>query len=76
MEAKTVPHEVIPCDQLPAGQYRDLPEPPKWRKMIGPSILLLGLSLGSGEFVLWPYISDMSQTDRCETHAQVANPKW
>jgi hypothetical protein len=57
MEAKLVPHEVIPCDQLPAGQYRDLPEPPKWRKMVGPSILLLGLSLGSGEFVLWPYIT-------------------
>ena len=43
MEAKSVPHEVIPCDQLPAGQYRDLPEPPNWRKLVGPSILLLGL---------------------------------
>ena len=57
METKPVPHEVIPCDELPAGQYRDLPEPPNWRKMVGPSILLLGLSLGSGEFVLWPYIT-------------------
>ena len=57
MAAKPVPHEVIPCDQLPAGQYRDLPEPPNWRKLVGPSILLLGLSLGSGEFVLWPYIT-------------------
>ncbi len=25
--------------------------------MIGPSIMLAGLSLGSGEFVLWPYIT-------------------
>ena len=57
MEARPVPHEVIPCDRLPAGQYRDLPEPPHWRKLVGPSILLLGLSLGSGEFVLWPYIT-------------------
>ena len=57
MTTKPVPHEVIPCDRLPAGQYRDLPEPPHWRKLIGPSILLLGLSLGSGEFVLWPYIT-------------------
>ena len=57
MTTKPVPHEVIPCDRLPAGQYRDLPEPPHWRKLVGPSILLLGLSLGSGEFVLWPYIT-------------------
>jgi hypothetical protein len=58
MENRPVPHQVIPCDQLPAGQYRDLPEPPpSWRKLIGPSILLLGLSIGSGEFVLWPYIT-------------------
>ena len=57
MTTKPVPHEAIPCDRLPAGQYRDLPEPPHWRKLVGPSILLLGLSLGSGEFVLWPYIT-------------------
>ena len=56
MTTNPVPHEIIPCDRLPAGQYRDLPEPPHWRKLVGPSILLLGLSLGSGEFVLWPYL--------------------
>ncbi len=58
MSDKSVPHEVIPCDKLPAGRYRDLPDPPaSWTKLIGPSILLLGLSIGSGEFVLWPYIT-------------------
>ncbi len=58
MSDKRVPHEVIPCDKLPAGRYRDLPEPPaSWTKLVGPSILLLGLSIGSGEFVLWPYIT-------------------
>ena len=56
-EIQKVPHEVIPCDVLPAASYRDLPEAPPWRKLIGPSILLLGLSIGSGEFVLWPYIT-------------------
>jgi hypothetical protein len=54
---RLVPHHVIPCDQLPAARYRDLPEAPSWRKIFGPSVLLLGLSLGSGEFVLWPYIT-------------------
>jgi len=54
---RPVPHEVIPCDQLPTARYRDLPEAPPWKKLLGPSVLLLGLSLGSGEFVLWPYIT-------------------
>ncbi len=57
MEDRPVPHEVIPSDNLPAARYRDLPEAPHWKALVGPSILLLGLSLGSGEFVLWPYIT-------------------
>ena len=35
---------------------RDLPKAVPLRRMIGPSILLAGLSLGSGEFVIWPHI--------------------
>lgn len=54
---RSVPHEVIPSDQLPPARYRDMPEAPPWKKLLGPSVLLLGLSLGSGEFVLWPYIT-------------------
>ena len=57
MAAENVPHEVIPSDNLPAAQYRDLPAAPSWKSLVGPSVLLLGLSLGSGEFVLWPYIT-------------------
>ncbi len=34
-----------------------LPSPPKLSKMIGPSLVLLGLGLGSGEILLWPYLS-------------------
>lgn len=36
---------------------RKLPEPPKFLSMIGPSFILLGLALGSGELILWPYLS-------------------
>ena len=57
MPGGAVPHEVIPSSNLPPVSYRDLPEAPPWKRMIGPSLLLLGLSIGSGEFVLWPYIS-------------------
>jgi len=52
-----VPDSVIPRGSLPPLEYRDLPEPIPLRRMIGPSLILAGLALGSGEFVLWPYIT-------------------
>lgn len=33
-----------------------LPEPITLRQSIGPSFILLGLALGSGELLLWPYL--------------------
>ncbi|MDP7477439.1 MAG: Nramp family divalent metal transporter, partial [Candidatus Peribacteraceae bacterium] len=36
---------------------KDLPEAPPLRKLIGPSFIILGLGLGSGEVVLWPYMA-------------------
>lgn len=41
---------------LPLGQ-KDLPEPPPLKKLLGPSFILLGLGLGSGEIILWPYLA-------------------
>ena len=35
----------------------DMPPSPKFRKLIGPSFILLGLGLGSGEVILWPYLT-------------------
>ncbi len=34
-----------------------LPQPPTLRKTLGPSFILLGLSMGSGELLLWPYLA-------------------
>lgn len=34
----------------------DLPNAPRLGKAIGPSIVLLGLGLGTGELILWPYL--------------------
>ncbi len=34
-----------------------LPQPPSLLKTIGPSFILLGLALGSGELLLWPYLT-------------------
>lgn len=36
---------------------RKLPKAPKLRTLIGPSFILLGLGLGSGEIILWPYLA-------------------
>ena len=52
-----VPESVIPSGALPAMKYRDLPEPVSMWRMLGPSIILAGLALGSGEFIFWPYIT-------------------
>ena len=36
---------------------RDLPDPAPLRKLIGPSVILVGVGVASGEFVLFPYIA-------------------
>jgi hypothetical protein len=36
---------------------KDLPKPLSLKKLLGPSFILLGLGLGSGELILWPYLS-------------------
>src|SRR5690242_16239689 len=38
-------------------EYRDMPEPLPLRKILGPSVILAGVGVGSGEYILWPYIS-------------------
>jgi hypothetical protein len=47
----------IPDRHLPAVTYTDLPEPLPVKKVIGPSVLLLAGAIGSGEYLLWPYIT-------------------
>jgi hypothetical protein len=53
--------DVIPPGSLPPLRRKDLPPPVPLRSMVGPSIILAGLALGSGEYVLWPYITFRSQ---------------
>jgi hypothetical protein len=38
-------------------KVREMPPAPRFRELIGPSFILLGLGLGSGELVLWPYLA-------------------
>jgi hypothetical protein len=47
----------IPSKILPGVPYADLPEPTTFAKIVGPSVILLATSIGSGEYVLWPFIT-------------------
>ncbi len=47
----------IPSENLPPVEYWDLPEPKKLRQIVGTSVIILATAIGSGEFVLWPYIT-------------------
>jgi hypothetical protein len=47
----------IPSGNLPPLEYRDLPEPKKLGQIVGASVIILATAIGSGEFVLWPYIT-------------------
>lgn len=44
----------MPLDKL---SVKEFPEAPPLRKILGPSFIILGLGLGSGEVILWPYLA-------------------
>lgn len=47
----------LPSKYLPPVTYQDLPEPVPLRRIVGASVIILATALGSGEYVLWPYIT-------------------
>jgi len=47
----------LPSKYLPPVTYQDLPEPVPLRRVVGASVIILATALGSGEYVLWPYIT-------------------
>jgi hypothetical protein len=47
----------LPTKYLPGVEYRDLPEPQPLRRYLGASVILLATALGSGELLIWPYIT-------------------
>ncbi|QQG41754.1 MAG: Nramp family divalent metal transporter [Candidatus Woesebacteria bacterium] len=42
---------------LSEHEINEMPEAPAFKKLLGPSFILLGLGLGSGELILWPYLT-------------------
>jgi hypothetical protein len=47
----------VPNGNLPPMPYRDMPEPLPLGKILGPSVILAGMGVGSGEYILWPYMA-------------------
>ena len=52
MTRRTINENII----SPLGA-KELPLAPPLKRLLGPSFILLGLGLGSGEIVLWPYMA-------------------
>ena len=42
------------------AEERQLPEPAPLRKLLGPSIILVGVGVASGEYILYPYIASQA----------------
>ncbi len=49
----------LPSKYLPQVEYRDLPEPQAMRKYAGASVIITATALGSGELILWPYLTTL-----------------
>jgi Mn2+/Fe2+ NRAMP family transporter len=47
----------VPSKVLPPVPYEDLPEAPPLRRVLGPGIILVATALGSGEYVIWPFVT-------------------
>ena len=43
-----------------ASEERELPEAPPLRRLIGPSVILVGVGIASGEYILFPYIASQA----------------
>jgi Mn2+/Fe2+ NRAMP family transporter len=47
----------VPSRVLPAIGSQDLPEPVPVGKLFGASVIILATAMGSGELIIWPYIT-------------------
>jgi len=58
MDSKPAQNQTtLPSKYLPPVDFRDLPEPVSLRKVSGASVIILATAIGSGEVILWPYIT-------------------
>jgi hypothetical protein len=57
-QAKTSEYfDAVGNGNLPPMPYRDMPEPLRLTQVLGPSVILAGLGVGSGEYIIWPFMT-------------------
>jgi hypothetical protein len=44
----------------PGTEQRELPDAPPLRRLIGPSVILIGVGIASGEYILYPFIASQA----------------
>ena len=47
----------VPEATIGPVEERELPQPPPLRRIVGPSVILVGVGIASGEYILFPYIA-------------------
>ncbi len=47
----------VPEATIGPVEERELPKAPKLRRIVGPSVILVGVGIASGEYILFPYIA-------------------
>lgn len=57
VSGSTATATALPTKYLPEAPPRDLPEPRRLRNYMGASVIITATALGSGELILWPYIT-------------------
>ena len=50
-------YDPVPNGNLLPMPFREMPEPLPLRKVLGPSVILAGMGVGSGEYIIWPYMA-------------------
>jgi len=50
-------YEGAPTHNLTPMPFKDMPQPLSPGKVLGPSVILAGIGVGSGEYIIWPFIA-------------------
>jgi hypothetical protein len=50
-------YDGAPTRNLRPMPFKDMPEPLSLGKVLGPSVILAGIGVGSGEYIIWPFIA-------------------
>lgn len=57
MATAEAPTTQVPEATIGPVQERELPQAPPLRRIVGPSVILVGVGIASGEYILFPYIA-------------------